>query len=170
MRNKRIELGFKYFFPRKRQALTQQQIIKRIEFCKKQLECNIEKWTKQVIITEESRFGIYPDNSMIWIRRGCYNEQSFVSTNKFTKTFMVWGGIGYNYKSKLIFVDDQLSTDKYIQMLESNEVLQQIHLKFENNEVFFQQDGAPAHKASKSIQYIKSKINLIEDWPPNSPY
>ena len=169
VRYTRINLHFRYTFPRKRQALTQEQISKRVTFCEKQLQCDPDKWTHHVVITDESRFGIYPDNSMVWLKRGVYSEETFESIEKFTNTFMVWGGIGFNYKSKLIIVDEKLNSEEYIKMLESNEILENIKEKFDQNKVYFQQNAAPAHRAKETINYIKSKILLIDDWPPNSP-
>ena len=164
----RKTLGFVYTHPRKRQALTQSQIERRIKFCEEQL-MNAEKWKFNVIITDESRFGIYPDNSMLWLQRGVYNENTFESTEKFSKTLMVWAGIGYNYKSELIFVESTLGSAQYIKMLIENKVIEDIKNKISDREVFFQQDGAPAHNSKNTKEYLRSKISLVEDWPPNSP-
>ena len=54
-------------------------------------------------------------------------------------------------------------------MLEENKILEDIIKKRTGEKMCFQQDGAPAHNAKKSKYYIKSKINLIDEWPPNSP-
>ena len=164
----RYKLGYKYAQPRKRQALTQNQIQKRIDFCEKQLG-KYEKWSKQVIISDESRFGLFPDNSKLWLKRGVYAENTFVSKEKYTETIMVWGAIGYNYKSKLIIIEENLKSSTYIEMLSKNQIFEDIKNKVIDNNVHFQQDGAPAHLAKNSIEFIKSKINLIEDWPANSP-
>lgn len=35
---------------------------------------------------------------------------------------------------------------------------------------FFEQDGAPAHRSIKTCNWISTqKVQLIQDWPPNSP-
>ena len=54
-------------------------------------------------------------------------------------------------------------------MLSKNQIFEDIKNKVIDNNVHFQQDGAPAHLTKNSIEFIKSKINLIEDWPANSP-
>ena len=117
IRYMRHDLGFVYGHPRKRQALTNQQIEKRIQFCEKQLK-EIEKWKSKIIISDESRFGIYPDNRMLWLKIGDYQENTFASSEKFSQTLMVWGCIGFNYKSKLIIIRENLNSAKYIEMLQ----------------------------------------------------
>ena len=164
----RFKLGYKYAQPRKRQALTQNQIQKRIEFCEKHLS-KYEIWSKQTIISDESRFGLFPDNSKLWLKRGVYNENTFISKEKYTETIMVWGAIGYNYKSKLIIIEESLKSRNYIDMLSKNQIFEDIKKMDIEREVYFQQDGAPAHSAKNTKEFIKSKINLIEDWPANSP-
>ena len=165
----RRKIGYVYTHPRKRQALTEKQISKRIEFCENNIKI-FEKWYKNVIITDESRFGMYPDSSRLWLQRGNYNERTFVSEEKFYPTIMAWAGIGYNYKSKLIIIDSTLNATNYIKMLEENNVIDDIKSKTTNRAVmYFQQDGAPAHNAKIAKEYIRSKIELIDDWPSNSP-
>ena len=102
-----------------------------------------------MIITDESRFGIYPDSSRLWLQRGNYNEKTFVSMEKYYPTIMVWAGIGYNYKSKLIIVESTLTADAYIKLLDDNQIIEDIKSKVCDREIFFQQDGAPAHNAKK---------------------
>jgi hypothetical protein len=54
-------------------------------------------------------------------------------------------------------------------MLESNHILEDITTKCAGREMLFEQDGAPAHRANSTIQFIRQKINLVDDWPANSP-
>ena len=158
----RRKIGYVFSHPRKRQALSEAQIAKRIQFCNRNIE-NVERWRYNIIITDESRFGMYPDSSRLWLRRGIYNEKTFVSTEKFYPTIMVWAGIGYNYKSKLIILDSNLNADNYIKMLEDNQIVEDIKNKHPNRIMWFQQDGAPAHKSKKTKKYLGALIQLVED-------
>jgi hypothetical protein len=38
---------------------------------------------------------------------------------------MLWGGIGWNPKSKLVFVEEKLDTVRYVHMLDVNRVITQ---------------------------------------------
>ena len=164
----RRRIGYVYTHPRKRQALSQKQIENRIKFCEENIK-KFEKWRRNFIITDESRFGMYPDSSHLWLQRGNYNERTFVSFEKFYPTIMVWGGIGYNYKSKLIIIESTLDSEGYINMLKENNIIEDIKTKIKDRTMSFQQDGAPAHNAKKTKEYIRSEIELIDDWPANSP-
>ena len=37
------------------------------------------------------------------------------------------------------------------------------------DEYIFMQDGAPAHTAKETIQWLRKRMNILINWPPNSP-
>jgi len=39
---------------------------------------------------------------------------------------MIWGCIGYNYKSNIIQIEGSLDSEKYIQMLEDHQIFEEI--------------------------------------------
>jgi hypothetical protein len=43
------------------------------------------------------------------------------------------------------------------------------HIALADRKGFFQQDGAPAHRAKSTTKLLGDRIPLIPDWPPNSP-
>ena len=97
----RAQLKFHYSSPRRRQFLTESHIEKRINFCNGQLNGQID-WQNCVIFTDESRFCLHDDSRRIWIKRGIYNDQTFVNEKKYNIGIMVWGAIGKNWRSPLI--------------------------------------------------------------------
>jgi transposase len=161
-------LKFRYRKPRTTQNLTENQIHNRMNFCLTNLTNEID-WSSDVIISDESRFAIGEDSRRRWIRRGVYLENTFCKKNKFRKSIMVWACIGKNYKSPLIFIEGNLNSKGYIEMLHENEIFSNIKNEFDTSKVYFQQDGATCHTAKSSIDYIKQNMNLIENWPSNSP-
>jgi transposase len=86
---------------------------------------------------------------------------------------MVWGAVGWNYKFKLIFVEGTLNAKRYQDMLDQNHVIESMHrhsVEHLGGIGYFQQDGAPAHTAKKTVRWLKKKKNrIIVDWPANSP-
>jgi hypothetical protein len=78
---------------------------------------------------------------------------------------MVWAAIGYNYK--LIFIEGNLNADGYIELLQTNGIFDDIKKAFGEKPVYFQQDGAPAHTAKRTKNFIKDQIDIINNWPPN---
>jgi transposase len=159
---------FCYRAPRSAPLLTPVHIQKRIAFCNNALNGDID-WGTEVIISDESRFGLYNDNHFIWIRRGEYNPETFRAKPKYHQSVMVWGAIGYNYKSPLIFVDGNLNSEGYKKLLRDNSVFKGIQQARPKARSCFQQDGAACHTSKSSVSFLKENTTLIEDWPPNSP-
>ena len=81
---------------------------------------------------------------------------------------MVWAGIGYNFRTKLLFIEKSLDSDGYIKLLENNNIIEEIKAKYDPSKIHFQQDGAPCHTSARTIKWLKERIKIIEDWPPNS--
>jgi hypothetical protein len=160
-------LKFRYQKPHIRQQLTPLQIITRISFCESGMVNEID-WGSEVVISDESRFGLYSDNQRLWIRRGVYSENTFISHPKYELSLMVWSAIGYNYKSPLIFIEGNINADGYIELLQTHGIFDDIKKAFGEKPVYFQQDGAPAHTAKRTKNIIKAQIDIIDNWPPNS--
>jgi hypothetical protein len=132
------------------------------------LEDDIE-WSGDVIISDESRFGLFDDSRRLWIQRGIYTERTFKPTPKHNTSFMVWGAIGKGFKSKLVFIEGNLNAVEYRRMLTQNGILDDMKDHFGDGVGHFQQDGAPAHRAKATVKFLEDSIDLIPDWPPNSP-
>jgi hypothetical protein len=54
-------------------------------------------------------------------------------------------------------------------MLAFNLILEDLTTKFAHRQMWFQQDGVSAHRVKSTIQFIRQKINLVDDLPANSP-
>ena len=81
---------------------------------------------------------------------------------------MVWACISYEGPRKLIIVDGNMDKFKYVRILSENltELIKEFTKK---DDLMFQQDNAPAHKAKFTMRFFKeNKINLLE-WPAQSP-
>jgi transposase len=168
----RHNLHFRWAKARICPVITPIQEEKRVNFSHEHLTGAID-WTKDVIISDESRFGLYCDSRSLWMQRGVYNERTFHPLPKHDSSIMVWGAIGWNYKSKLIVVVGTLNGKRYRKMLKDNGVFDDMRAHFAQNEDgrpgYFQQDGAPAHRAKKTMKCLLKRVNVIDGWPPNSP-
>ena len=127
---------------------------KRIAFCYSILK------HKEIIpfigFSDESRFCRCNDSKWVWVKRGEYNEKAYVKKNKFPTSIMVWGMIALAYKSKLLFVENTISADCYIKLFEDNGIIDDAVATF-GEQFKFQQDGAPAHTAKKTLGYLSKK-------------
>ncbi len=76
---------------------------------------------------------------------------------------MVWGMISHYGQGNLVLVDHKINADVYINILEEN------LLEFEGLEVIiFQQDLAPAHRATKTTEWLNDLDIEVLTWIGNS--
>jgi transposase len=130
-------LHFNYQLPRKCLLITETQEEKRVAFCEKSLAGDID-WASQVIISDESRFGLDDDSRRMWVQRGVYNDRTLKPTPKHNASFMVWGAIGKGFKSKLIFIDGNPNADGYQKILTESKVLDDMNGSFRESKGYFQ--------------------------------
>lgn len=89
---------------------------------------------------------------------------------------MVWGCIGYNWKSELVFFPSKttvegearqfrLDSEAYVRRC-----LRTVAEKVVRENRLFQQDGARSHVSRHTMGYLQRKrVKLLEGWPPYSP-
>lgn len=84
---------------------------------------------------------------------------------------MIWGGIGFNFKTDLIFFTKGVNSTTYI-----NEAIVGSHLKYKADMAFgphnwlLQEDNARPHTATYTQNCLKRlNINTLQIWPPYSP-
>ena len=117
------------------------------------------------MFTDESRFATSPDCPVMqWVPRG---EAVYMETDKYPKSFMVWGGIVGSQKTPLLKCPNRMDANSYMELLEANGTLEFFRGA---GGVLFQQDGATCHTARKTKQwFVDNGVMLLEGWPANSP-
>lgn len=80
---------------------------------------------------------------------------------------MVWGAIGLNFKSKLIFLNRNVKSETYIA-----DILEKAKAELkEVPHLLFMQDNATPHVSRASKKWLNDNgIRLVENWPPHSPH
>ena len=84
----RKKLGFNYRPPMKIQKLTDEQKDLRFQFAQ---YAQKELIDKVIIFSDESRFGIMPDNRWVHIKKGQWNETALAENPKYMDSVMFWG-------------------------------------------------------------------------------
>ena len=165
----RNNLKFSFTNPRRRPFMTEKNIENRLIFCNSELNGTID-WEEGVVFSDESRFCVRDDSRRIWIKKGIYNDNTFVSEKKYNRGIMVWGAIGYGWRSPLVLIKGTLNSDGYINMLQDNEIFSSLNEKYGEKGYYFEQDGASCHRSKKTKDWLKTQnINSIDNWPANSP-
>ncbi|KAJ1041381.1 hypothetical protein NDA11_007807 [Ustilago hordei] len=141
------ETGLKFRAKRRKPLLTDKHRKARRVFAKEYRHWTVEQW-KNVIWSDECKGGGH--SIMIW---GC----------------MTWAGLGL-----MVYIDDKLNSEHYIELLE--EAVPGSILKWKNiqripprDKLIFQQDNACPHTAKVTKEYLEEvKLNVLP-WPAMSP-
>ena len=100
---------------------------------------------------------------MRWVMK---NEQYVVSRTKYTHKINCWGAFSAKGKVDLYFLNKNLDTNLYIEILEFS--LPEMN-KIMKNSVILQFDNDPKHRSLKALEFYKENNIKIIDWPSNSP-
>jgi hypothetical protein len=157
---------FKFLPTKKRERLTEKQRTKRLKFATTMLRSSLP--LNEIIYSDESRFVLGADKRWVWRRRGDHDDTIYTDTDKYPASIMVFGAIGMDFKSKLIIITGNVDSNKYIEVLQISGLVDFFSQEINNGKIF-QQDGVPAHRCCRSKKYIRTIMNLLENWPPNSP-
>ena len=163
-------------------ALSEEQMRKRVAFAKANRN---RPWTK-VMFTDSKYFYLNQlagrKGPKRWVLAGSKPTQAGV---KFPSKVHVYAGVSYHGKTDLHFATGTTGlkstfskTQRGVGALEYQAVLEQTLLP-QARKIFsrhsirdwtLQQDGAPAHTASSTREFLEQQgIDVLRNWPPNSP-
>ena len=152
---------------------------KRLEFCQKIIQMNIEG--KNIFFTDETRMDTAPNTKGESIRLSSRiknkikqgDEEGYKKINRETKKFeasiIVAGGVSFYGLSDLILLNGTMTDFSYAQALEYYKENYE-EFKKNNENLYFEQDGASSH-TSKKIKVLIEKYfgdKLIQN-APHSP-
>lgn len=91
-------------------------------------------------------------------------------------SIMVWGCVGYNWKSPLVIFPSKTSVDGELKQFRLDAAsyvkrcLSTVSKDLVKDKRLFQQDGARSHAAKSTKEYLAKKgVELLDPWPPYSP-
>ena len=125
---------------------------------------------RTIIFSDESWFEIGTQNHYVWRIPGEIYPEILKTDLPHPPKVMIWGAIGYNFKSNLVFFDRSVNSDTYY-----NNAILGSHLKANADYVyglngwFFQQDNARPHVSRKTLSNLRNTgIILFPFWPAHS--
>lgn len=128
-----------------------------------------ERW-RSVVFSDESRFLLFfhDGRCRVYRRRGerycdpcIFQKKSFGGGG-----VMVWAAIRHGWKSELVFINGNLTAQRYI----DNVLAPQIVPHFAENPLLtFMHDNARPHTARASQQFLHEHNVEVLPWPPVSP-
>ncbi len=169
IRNERHKMQFKYGPKILRLPLNQISMLNRLNFCNWFFTSHLNH--RNIIYSDESWFVLGPNNYYVWRLDGEFYNSVTQKSDAHPPKVMIWGGIGFNFKTDLIFFTKGVTSETYIK-----EAIVGSHLKYRADLAFgpqnwlLQEDNARPHTAIHTQNCLKKlKINTLPIWPPYSP-
>lgn len=180
--------GLKYRKPSKKPLLTAHQKTNRVKFCKKHKKT---AW-RGFMFTASKYFYLYPvrggSRLASWSEPGSASDEYEVP--KYSEAVHVYMGVTFFGTTRLVFVTGTSKQpseffdakgkrysgvcapeyqEKVVPVWHEDGKRLFASSGFWQNSWWVQQDGARIHTVAASMELIKSKTNLLKDWPANSP-
>ena len=174
------DIGVKSFRRTRTEALNQLTIKKRVQRCRK-LSASLKNVDlDNIVFSDEKLWSIEEkhntQNSRVYaISRDNIPEQyKRVEKSLHPKTVMVWAGISGRGKIPIVFLPEgaKINAILYQELVLSKHVSRIGNTFMKGNHWLFQQDGAPAHTAASTQDWLANNVpDFIgkNDWPPSSP-
>lgn len=167
----------------RRPFINKKQQKQRLQWAKDHIKWNGEVWYR-VIWTDECIFES-GRRGRIWITRRAGERwhddcvQSIYRSGR--SSFMVWGAIGWNYKSPLVFlertegakgINSKVYTEQVLipiitPLLDPNSDLHKV-LDLERP-LILMEDGAKVHEGYARLYRLQQLWECLRPWPPSSP-
>jgi transposase len=100
------------------------------------------------------------------------DQDIYVERDQFPCRIMVWGAIGFNFKSALILVNGSIDALQYQAIIAQSGVIAQMDALYGVNCWVFQDDGASPHRAKSTRQFLAQQCLTLSSnlhWPAHSP-
>jgi transposase len=161
--------GLKPYKRRKQIKLLPKHIQQRKQWYSKTKDIN---WSNVVFSDEKMFYLIHPSNSkndIVWTT----NAQEVLpnETSQYSSKIHVCGAICAKGKTDIVFIEDILNAENYIEILNKT-LLPKMNELYESNQWSFMQDHAKPHDASITQQWLSSNVPNFWDansWPAKSP-
>jgi hypothetical protein len=140
----------------------------RVEWCQKHRDKQTD-W-RNVVFTDESWFELGEHKHYVWRTHDDYRPDVCYAKQAHPKKVMVWGAIGYNFKSSLHFVQGTVTGEYYYDNVIMGGFLDEADEAFQHTDWVLQQDNARPHIKKDIIEVMEyTGITILKPWPPYSP-
>lgn len=163
--------GLKSKVAAKKPFLSLKQRMARVAWARDKEHWDESKWEK-IVFSDESIFQSFPINKRIIVRRMShekYRPYCIQRTAKHGPQIHVWGCFSVHGVGVLKRLKEHVNADYYINHVVNDIDIMCQCLVFPKKDFIFQQDLAPAHRASATRNFFRSHNVNVLDWPGNSP-
>lgn len=124
-----------------------------------------------VVFSDESAFQLGAHKKWVWVDKYNITTGMLSHDRKYYPKIMIWGAVGYNFKSSLVIFEGHVNSEKYINdIFFGTDLLEAADNHWGVDGWVFQQDNAPSHTSNVTKAVLSElSVKLLEDWPPYSP-
>ncbi len=126
---------------------------------------------RRILFSDESWFELGSLNHYVWRVEGEVYPSVIKTDAVHPPKVMIWGAIGYNFRSNLVVFTKSVNSDVYIsQAIIGSNLKATADYVYGNRGWIFQQDNARPHTAKNTIAKLNQiGIQLLPSWPAHSP-
>ena len=161
--------GLDAFVAARKPLLTARDRLQRLRWCRERLKWSVEEWAR-VLFSDEANFEVFNRKSKVIVKR--MRGEKFLSRHIVPRlqggggSVGIWGCFCHKGKGLCSIYQGRVNRFTYISILKNclKPSVRQYYPR--NAKWIFQQDGAPAHTAQDTFEFLSSeKINLLP-WCP----
>lgn len=168
VRNRLREAGLHSRRPITVPALRRGNRDRRLQWAQEHVNWIEPQWDN-VIFTDESTFGFWPDSRRVWRGKGELERiRHFQEAHMYRGgSVMVWGGIILHHKTDLVCIDRTMTQDRYIE-----QVLEPVVQPFAyaaGPDLLYMHDNARPHIGQRVTNWLADEQIRVLPCPPQSP-
>ena len=122
---------------------------------------------ENIIFSDEKLWDCKLAERTAWVRRGTRPQPRV--RKQWSAKCHVWACVGVGVKLLVFLNDGKITSDSYVETLETKFLRSFKRWKKKNTNFCFMQDNAPAHRAKNTLQWLEDHGVSVLSWPPYSP-
>jgi hypothetical protein len=164
--------GMKAADKKKKPLLSKKNRKTRLAFAKRHKDWTVEDW-KRVIWSDETKINRFGSDGRSWCwlsKKGGLDPRQIKETVKFGGgSLMIWGcmtayGPGFSMR-----IEGTMDQHQYLSILKDGLLPTIGHFRLNRENVIFQHDNDPKHKARSVSDWLKRQPFSVLEWPAQSP-
>jgi transposase len=172
------DLGLKAYKKIRVPALTEAHVAQRLSFSHwiknnfTHEKCRLILFSDEKIFNEDGSLNRQNDRVYAKSRQEANQNGGLLPTKKYPKKVMVWVGLAYNGKCKIVVLPPKQTFTANFYVENVLPIVNREGRKLIGDNFTFQQDGATSHTAEITIETIKNmgfSVISPDKWPANSP-
>lgn len=173
IKRKLRQLGYSKRVVAKKMGIREVNRKKRLQYCRSKRHWPVNTQWRRVIFSDEMTIIIKPNNRLkVW--RKTEEKWSVMCLNfghlgpKTSMKLMVWGCVTFDRVGPLVFVEGNMNSNKYVQVLEDH-FLPFVAQHAPARRWWLQDDNASIHRSHQTETWKRQNNIPSFFWPPQSP-